>query len=122
MVKPKLDSKKITAKNTDDIFWTSAGLFDLYGFNGDNAFDSSGIVNPALRRNVWRVKIIDDGVDQLVTLIPDVAVGNEQKVYVKSGNKNGEQSYYKPSSRGSPPRISISVVNRAVFTGSSIFE
>ena len=93
----QLANKTLIFANTDidDTLWTAAGIFDLYGFNGDELYDQGTTVVESHRRGVWRIKLIDSGNnDYIINLIPDVPVTTNQKIFVKSGNTNSELLFY----------------------------
>lgn len=79
-----LDSKTVIFVNNeliDDVYWTDLPV----------TLTGSNVVVPMSQRNdVFRIQFIDDK----VTLIPVVTVNNEQRIIVKSGEKNAGREYY----------------------------
>jgi len=81
-------------KDIDDALWTAEGLLDRYGYDVSGGFDGGGMVPAEQRRGVWRLQLIPIDGDYIVNLVPDTAVGVNQRVFVAGGQTHAEETYY----------------------------
>lgn len=68
-------------------------------------YDTQGTVPVEQRRGIWQIKIITTDNLQIVNLVPITTVSANQKVYVKSGVKYAQYSYYINSDSGLYTRV-----------------
>ena len=74
----------------DDVQWTVTS--NVSSIN--TPIDSSLVVPVAQRRGAWKITLAPLGSDYIITLVPDVQVATNQKVYVIGGTARGEMTYY----------------------------
>lgn len=80
-----------TNQEIDDVQWTIPS--NISGIN--TPIDPALVVPVADRRGTWRINLIDNGLgDYTIDLRTNIAVGTNQKVYVKGGIEHGEYTYY----------------------------
>ena len=80
-----------TNQDIDDVQWTISS--NISGIN--TPIDPALVVPVEDRRGVWRINLVANGSgDFTIDLQTNIAVANNQKVYVKGGVERGEFTYY----------------------------
>lgn len=102
-VTSSLSGRTIIFLNEDESnsAWTASGSFDLNGFDNDtpSGFESGNLVPSNLRRNVWRIVLVDVGGGKaVIQLQPFTAVNSGEKVYVMGGNTYSTVEFIKNAS------------------------